>query len=264
MTSVARAAVTEVFGSVRDAHGRAASRAVRKGEGDFVTSVDLAAERRLRRELLRAFPDHGFVGEESAAVGVDRPFVWICDPIDGTSNYANGLPTYAVAAACLHRGRPIVAAMACAPEGEVFTAAHGLGAFCGRRRLRIPRLRVDDAAIVGLQWHRGPRDLAYLPDLLATGTRIRNLGCTVAQYCAVAAGRLTANVQEQGKVWDFVAAALVVLEAGGRVTDWQGRAIFPLRSIEAERHYPTLVAGPQPHRQLLPALREHALVVPSS
>jgi myo-inositol-1(or 4)-monophosphatase len=224
----------------------------RKGVGDFVTAVDLAAEKLLRRLLHDAWPAHGIVGEELPPHEPGADFVWILDPIDGTSNFGRGHSIYAVSVACLHAGRPVAAAVHCLPEDITYHAALGCGARRGRQALRLARRRrgLDDASILGVQWHRGPRSIEYLEQLVASGTRVRNFGCTVTQLCDVATGRLDGNVQEQGKIWDFAAAALLVTEAGGRFTSWGGEDIFPLSSIEADRHYPSVAAVPVVQRQL--------------
>lgn len=226
----------------------------RKGIGDFVTAVDLAAEAGLRRQLLSAHPDHGFLGEEGGSHDAGSDYVWVVDPVDGTSNMSRGLRPFAVSVACLYRRHPVAAAVYCLPEGKLYSAARGLGAYRGRRRIKRPRTRLDDGAILGVQWIRGERDLAFLPGLLATGARIRNLGCTVAQLCDVAMGRLDANVQEQGKIWDVAAAGLIVEEAGGRFTDWQGRAIFPFPDLDGSIDHPSVAAVGATHRRLIDIL----------
>jgi myo-inositol-1(or 4)-monophosphatase len=144
-----------------------------------------------------------------------------------------------------------------------YHAGLGRGAYRGRRRLRLAPRPLDDATILGVQWHRGARTLDYLDELVATGGRVRNLGCTVAQLCDVAAGRLDANVQEQGKLWDFAAAALVVTEAGGLFTDWHGAAIFPV-DPDPDVHQPSIAAHPTMHRRLCAMLSPHQarIVVP--
>ena len=161
----------------------------------------------------------------------------------------------AVSVACLHRLQPVAAAVYCFPEGALYSAAKGLGAFRGRQRLSPPKTHLDDSAILGVQWIRGVRRLAFLPRLLETGARIRNHGCTVAQLCDVAMGRLDANLQEQGKIWDVAAAGLIAEEAGARFTDWRGRPIFPFPSLQADLDHPSLAAMPGVHRRLVRLLK---------
>jgi len=250
------AAAVAMIGKARSRRGATTPR--RKGEGDFVTAIDLQCERLLRERLLRAVPAAGFVGEETAVVGVDRDAVWIVDPIDGTSNFANGLPHWAIAVALLWRGRPVVAATWCEPDGVLYSAVAGHGAFAGKRRLRVQRGRWDDGSIVGCQWFRGQQDLAFLLALQRDGARVRTLGSTVVQLIDVARGRLDANVQQQGRIWDFAAPALVLLEAGGSFTDWRGRPVFPLANLDTVGHVATIGAVPGVHARVLRRVRPFA------
>ena len=222
----------------------------RKGVGDFVTAADVRAERLLRRELLRLVPQAGFLGEESDPAGLDQEFLWVVDPIDGTSNFARGLPHFAVSVALLHRGQPVLAAIHCQPEDATYTALLGAGARRAGRRLRTPPGRLDDGAILGCQWFRGQQDLDFVRRLQGRGARIRTLGSTVTQLADVAAGRLDGNVQEQGRIWDVAAAGLLAVEAGCRFTDWAGRPVFPFADLTIG-HTATVCATPAVHRGLL-------------
>jgi myo-inositol-1(or 4)-monophosphatase len=233
----------------------------RKGVGDFVTAVDVRAERQLRPALAALLPEAGFLGEESDPSDLDRPWIWVVDPIDGTSNFARGLPHFAVSVALLFRGQPVLAVVHAAPERTLYVARHGAGARRDGRRLRAPAGRLDDGAMIGCQWFRGQQQLGFVARLQRRGGRIRTLGSTVTQLADVAAGRLDANVQEQGRVWDIAAAGLVAVEAGCRFTDWRGRAVFPFRSLAIE-HVATVAATPSVHRGVLRLLRGARAVVP--
>lgn len=222
----------------------------RKGVGDFVTAIDLRAERRLRPALAKLLPEAGFLGEESTPGDLERPWVWVVDPIDGTSNFANGLPHFAVSVALLHHGQPLLAIVHCAPENALYVARHGGGAWRDGRRLRTPPGVLDDGAMLGCQWFRGQQELGFLARLQSRGGRIRTFGSTVTQLADVASGRLDGNVQEQGRLWDIAAAGLVVLEAGGRFTDWGGKAVFPCRDLQVG-HTATVAAAANVHRPLL-------------
>lgn len=259
LRQTARTNALDVGAYVRRRASHFPSGAMRKHEGDFVTLVDYASERTLRKRLLEEWPTHGFLGEESSPTGLDAELVWVVDPIDGTSNFAQGLPTWAVSIGCLHHGWPVAAAVYCAVEDAVYSAAAGLGAFRNRRRLHTPKARLDDAAVVGTQWHRGDRaELAFVEACNRTGARVRVHGCTVQQLCDVAVGRLHANIQQQGRLWDFAAAGLIAVEAGATFTDWSGAPIFPVADPGADRHYPSITAAPGVLRQL-GAIRDLAL-----
>ncbi len=229
----------------------------RKGEGDFVTDVDVGTEAFLREALLDAHPDTGFLGEESGAVRADAEFVWVVDPIDGTSNFAQGLPQWGVSVACVWRGDPVLAAVYVSPEAQTYLAIRGRGAWRGGEPLRVPAIDLDDASVLGVQWFRGAWEPGLLEPLTTSGARVRVLGSTVVQLCDVAVGRLHANVQSQGRTWDVAAAGLVVEEAGARFTDWLGRDVFPFADLLAERHYPSL-AAPEPLHAALVARLAHA------
>ena len=253
---IERAAALAVRAAARTAAAaqRAGTATVRrKGVGDFVTAADVRCERLLARRLRQVLPDAGLLGEETRAHGLDRDFVWVVDPIDGTSNFANGLPHWAVAVALLWRRQPVVAAMWCEPEGALYSAATGQGARRNGRRLPVPRARWDDGAIAGAQWHRGQQDLGFVAALQRDGARVRTFGCTVVQLVDVACGRLDANVQQQGRVWDIAAPALLLLEAGCRFTDWRGEPVFPMADFDG--HTPSVGAAPSVHARIVRRLR---------
>ena len=226
----------------------------RKGVGDFVTSMDVRCEGLLRRGLLGLVPDVGFLGEESLPTDLEHDLVWVVDPIDGTSNFAHQLPHYAVSAALLWKRRPILGVVHCQPENALYTAIHRDGARRNGRRVLQPGARSDDEAIFGCQWFRGQASLDFLRALQQDGARIRTYGSTVVQLCDAATGRLDDNVQQQGRLWDFAAAGLVAEEAGLRFTDWEGRRVFPLPSLDIG-HTATIAARPARHRRLVAALK---------
>jgi myo-inositol-1(or 4)-monophosphatase len=226
-----------------------------KSPGDLVTDLDEELEARLRRELHRAWPAHGFVGEEGGSSGAGAELVWLVDPIDGTSNLAAGLPIFGISVCCLRRGVPLAGAIHCFPERATYFAGAGLGCYRGGRRIEIPRrAKLTARAIVGVQWKRGGRNLSFLAPVLRTGARVRILGSTVVQVCDVLTGRLDANLQEQGRPWDIAACGLLVAEAGGEFTRWDGSPIFPL-APSARGHSPSLAAGRSIHRHLRSLLR---------
>lgn len=191
-------------------------------------------------------PQAGFLGEETREFGLDREHVWVVDPIDGTSNFANGLPHWAVAVALLKDRRPVLAAIWSEPECALYTAVRTRGAHKNGRRLRSPRPRWDDGSIVGCQWDAAATGPSILRELQTRGARVRSYGSTVVQLLDVACGRLDANVQPRGRIWDLAAPALVLEEVGGRLTDWTGRPVFPA-AVLGPGHHPSLAALPVVH-----------------
>jgi len=222
----------------------------RKGVGDFVTTIDLRSERELRRALHGVLPEAGFLGEESTPADLGREWVWVVDPIDGTSNFARGLPHFAVSVALLQDGDPVLGVLHCAPENAFYVAVRGGGVRRNGRSVRMPRGRLDDGAMIGCQWLRGQQQMDFVARLQSGGGRIRTLGSSVTQLADVVMGRLDANVQEQGRIWDFAAAGLCVEEAGGRFTDWTGARVFPMRDLTIG-HTATIAASPFVHRRIV-------------
>ena len=261
---------------VQERRQRATLGARNKAVGDPVTDLDIAGEERLRAMILRTWPRHGFIGEETGASHAERSHVWIVDPIDGTANFALGLQPWGVSVACLRDGDPIAGAVYAHPEDVTVVAARGKGVSIGGQRIRLRPQKplgqkllgqkllgqelLGPDSVVAVQWLRGTRRISFVNKLLSTGTRIRVFGCTVVQLCDVARGRLHANVQQQGRVWDVAASGLIVREAGGCFMGWDGRAIFPCSEADLPRHHPSIAASPAVHRQILDLLgRPHSI-----
>ncbi len=221
-----------------------------KSAKDPVTEVDVAAERRIQEMLRRRFPRLGFLGEEGGArQGPDGR--WIVDPLDGTLAFVTGLPFYAVLIALEQRGA-LAASVAYFPGlGELFVAERGQGAWLNGRRIRVSGRRTLRECVIAL-WHDDTvwRDRALRERIAALALRVRNVRIFGAGYALayVAAGRLDAYWEQSAHPWDLAAGALLVAEAGGRVTTGAGRP-FDLDD-------PTILASNgHIHRRLAAALR---------
>jgi len=220
-----------------------------KSAKDPVTEVDVAAERCIRQMLGRQFPEIGFVGEEGSAIeGPDGR--WIVDPLDGTIAFVTDLPLYSVLIA-LEREGIIRASVLYVPRlQELFVAERGRGAWLNGRRVHVsPRRRLVECVIA--LWHDDSvwSNRSLRERIAALALRVRNVRIFGAGYALanVAAGRLDAYWEQSAKPWDVAAGALLVAEAGGRVTDGRGRP-FDLSQ-------PTILAtNGHIHRRLVAAL----------
>lgn len=203
----------------------------RKGPKDYVTEVDRAAEDAIIDILRTAYPDHSFLGEESGEhraeghAGKGAPeFQWVIDPLDGTSNFIHGFPNYAVSIALLQRGQATHAVVYDPSRNEMFTASRGSGAFLNDRRVRVSGcIRYHEALIAshvpqstGLPV--GSPFLGLLTECLAA----RRTGSTVLDLAYVACGRLDGFCGVRLKPWDVAAGSLLVVEAGGLLSDFDG------------------------------------------
>lgn len=200
-----------------------------KGQADFVTEVDRAAEQVIIDTLSQAYPDHGFLAEESGrhlSKG-SSDFTWIIDPLDGTTNFIHGFPQYSVSIAC-QEGDQIVHAVVYDPSrNDLFTATRGRGAFLNDRRIRVSkRTQLRDSLIgTGFPFKDLARLDAYLDifkRVTAATAGIRRPGSAALDLAYVASGRYDAFWEYGLSPWDMAAGMLLVTEAGGLITDDTG------------------------------------------
>ena len=201
-----------------------------KGRNDFVTDVDRASEQEIISHLRKAYPDHRILGEESGYVGnPDSDYLWIIDPLDGTTNFLRGIPHYAVSVGCLYKGRPEHAVVYDPVKQEEFTASRGRGAQLNGRRIRVTgRMSMNGALFAtGVPFslpssaHMEPY-LASFRVLAEQSSGIRRLGVASLDLAYLAAGRFDAFWEMHLKPWDIAAGVLLVTEAGGMISDFQG------------------------------------------
>lgn len=198
-----------------------------KDRNDFVTEIDHLAEQQLIAAIHKAYPDHGILAEESGRQGGDE-YLWIIDPLDGTTNFLHGFPQFAVSVACQHRGRLEAGVVFDPLRGELFTAARGAGAQLDGRRLRVSRQRSLDGALIGtgfpyranMQWLQSY--LAMLEPVMTRAAGVRRPGSAALDLCYVAAGRLDGFWELGLAAWDTAAGTLLITEAGGRVGTLSG------------------------------------------
>lgn len=191
-----------------------------KGHQDFVTEADRRVELAVRAKLATAFPDDGIVGEEGAPQAGTSGFTWVIDPIDGTTNFINGIPQWCVILACVHGGRTVVGVVHDPVHDEMHHALLGGGAYCGEQPIRCSAAeRLGDGTLgVGYSGRRGVGGITRLVALCCdSGTMFWRNGSGGLSLAYVATGRILGYVEEHMNAWDFLAGHLIVAEAGGRV-----------------------------------------------
>jgi histidinol-phosphatase len=202
-----------------------------------VTQADREAERAVKAILTRAFPDHGFLGEEFGAEG-SRDARWIIDPIDGTKNFVRGIPVWAVLIALEEAGEITTGVVFNPVTDELFTARRGQGAFLNSKRIAVsPCRRMSDATLLhaGLGLLRAGAVWDGFVRLVDATGRQRGFGDYYG-YGLVAAGNAELYVEVDLKPWDIAAVKIVVEEAGGRLTDFAGRSdIYDGRVLASNR-----------------------------
>jgi len=192
-----------------------------KGRHDVLTEMDREVERFIRATIAQRFPGDAIIGEEDGGAAGER--LWLIDPIDGTANYARGLPRYCVSIGYVERGVPTLGAIYDPSHDWLYSAAKGEGAWLDGRRLAVSPVADIGAATVECGWSTRRSTQAYV-DLLArcmnAGTAIRRSGSGALGLADVAAGRAEAYAELHINAWDCAAGLVLVTEAGGFVNDF--------------------------------------------
>ena len=201
----------------------------KKGPIDLVTDVDVSIEAAFRALIAERFPDHAVLGEEMGAAARDTGarYRWLFDPIDGTTNYAHGLPMFCASVALEIDGRSEVAAVYDPSRRDLFTAERGAGAFLNGRPLRASSTQtlIDAMLVTGFPYDvhtRIDEIVSLFGRFVARSRAVRRLGSAAIDLCYVAAGRMDGFWESSLKPWDVAAGLLLVEEAGGRVTTYDG------------------------------------------
>jgi myo-inositol-1(or 4)-monophosphatase len=223
-----------------------------KGQNDFVTEIDMQAEREIIDIVRKSYPDHAFLAEESGQSG-DAEFVWIIDPLDGTTNFMHGFPQFAVSIGVQRRGRMEHGVVYDPLRQELFTTSRGEGAQVDGKRIRVSGHTGLERALIGtgfpyranLHWLDNYMGMFKAVTMQTAG--IRRPGAAALDLAYVAAGRLDAFWELGLSPWDTAAGMLLITEAGGMVGTLTGGDY---------QHQGNIVAGtPKVYAALLETLR---------
>ncbi|MFL6673000.1 MAG: inositol monophosphatase family protein [Massilia sp.] len=229
-----------------------------KQHNDFVTDVDQAAEQAIIETLLKAYPDHAILGEESGAsrnLNDESEFAWIIDPIDGTTNFMHGYPNYCISIALQQRGVITQGVVYDPVRNDLFTATKGAGAYLNDKRIRVRNPDRINKALLASGHGVDPRALVeYLKlyELVAPRCQaIRSAGSAALELANVAAGRSDGYFEKGLKAWDIAAGSLLVTEAGGIVGELNGESEYLHKGD-------IIAAGPKVFGQLVTLLAPFA------
>jgi len=211
-----------------------------KERNDFVTSVDKVSEKTIIASLRKAYPNHGFYGEESGhhpgknqGKEQGKDYLWIIDPLDGTTNFIRGIPQFAISIACQYRGRLEHAVIVDPIKNEDYCASRGQGATLNSKRIRVSNRKSLEGALIGTgipfmhpSINHLDKYLSMMSALLGDTAGIRRAGSAALDLAYVAAGRLDAFWEIGLKSYDMAAGALLIQEAGGLISDFNGGSDF--------------------------------------
>ena len=208
-----------------------------KGVNNFVTEVDINAEREIIYHLQKAFPDHAILGEESATdTDPNSPTLWVIDPLDGTTNFLHDVPHFAVSIGYFESGQPVCGVVWNPARGDLYTAFQGRGATHNGRPIHVSATDRLDQSLIGTGFHvirdgKMGATLGAIEELFGLNIHcIRRFGSAALDLCHVASGLYGAYFEYQLSAWDFAAGMLIVQEAGGQVTNGRGTPLLLQRS----------------------------------
>jgi myo-inositol-1(or 4)-monophosphatase len=233
-------------------------RIAQKQINDFVTEVDQKSEAAIIETLLTAYPGHGIWAEESGREhgAQDSEFVWIIDPLDGTTNFIHGFPIYCVSIALAFKGKVEQAVVYDPTRNDMFTATKGRGAYMNERRIRVSkRTQLQDCLVsTGFPYRPGdnlPQYMSMFSDVVQRVAAVRRPGAAALDLAYVAAGFSDAFFESGLQPWDVAAGSLLIQEAGGLVGNFSGEADF-LEQSEC------MAGNPKIYGQMVPLLSKYS------
>ena len=202
-----------------------------KAVSDLVTDADLESEQTIAHVIRQTFPNHAILGEETLKDDVSAEHLWIVDPLDGTTNFAHGIPHFAVSIAYFHNGQPMCGVILNPITQDCYTAVRGEGAFANEQPVHVTTAAALNEVLIGVGFYydRGAMmeaTLAAIRDLFRKQIHgIRRFGTASLDLAQVGMGRYAAFFEYELSPWDFAAGRLFVEEAGGRVTTCKGEEL---------------------------------------
>lgn len=198
-----------------------------KGRANVVTEVDRTSERIIIEAIQETFPDHEILAEESPHQKTRSPYRWIIDPLDGTTNYIHGFPCFSVSIALEYQDEIIVGVVFDPVRRELFSAIKGQGAYLNRTRISVSKTEQLSEALLATGFpyrldSHFERNMQIFKEMYASSQGVRRAGSAAIDLCYTACGRYDGFWEYDLNPWDVAAGYLIVMEAGGKVTDFAG------------------------------------------
>ncbi len=218
-----------------------------KADKSIVTEADTMVEELIKSRIMDAYPDHDVIGEETGRLGIESPYVWVIDPLDGTTNFSIRNPFFDVSIALTYEAEPIVGVVYYPFAGELFHAVKGKGAYLNDDPISVSENEFETAIITFCN-NRDAESVERIVDIFGKlkplNNKFRQFGAGALELSFVACGRADSFLMVGANPWDVAAGVLLVREAGGVATDFQGKA-YDINSIDL------LAANPKVHGKLL-------------
>ena len=224
-----------------------------KGEINMVTEMDRLSEKTIVETILKTFPGHGILAEEGSSVESNSGFLWVIDPLDGTTNYAHGYPSFAVSIGLERHGEIVLGIVYDPLRDELFTAVKNAGSSLNGRQISVSRndILIRSLLATGFPYDRvvsRENNLNYFNALIMESQEVRRSGAASLDLCNLAVGRLDGYWELKLHPWDVAAGSLIVQEAGGKVSDFSGSR-FSIHDKEI------IASNGKIHEQMLDVIR---------
>jgi len=238
-----------------------------KSTNEMVTAADRHCQNMIISDISRNWPGHGFIGEEGPEGKLlkqppsgSEDIWWIIDPIDGTRNYAHGLPHFVISIAAMKDNVPVIGIIYDPNTDLMFTAQQGQPARCNDDIICCRNETLDTNSQIAVCGLSTPPTPAFLPHIIENYIYI-NIGTAALHWAYVAQGGVSGAIAQRVKLWDIAAGAVIAQCAGAQVTDWQGNSRFPINCHSYQgQPIPILIAGKKPHEQLVNILNSPAVL----
>lgn len=236
---------------------------LKENQSSIVTEMDVAAERKIAHMISQKYPGHSIIGEEKGAILTGSEYTWIIDPIDGTSNYASGIPWFGILLAVFQHDQPLAAAGYLPFYDVMYYAEKGKGAFRNNERIHVTdeqnlkNVLIAYATDYSVDDQKTRMETDVLFELIKNVRNMRATNCLI-DFCYVADGKLGGAINYNCKIWDIAALYLIIQEAGGKMTDLEGEDIkFEMTPENYLKNYQVVAAGDPLHGRLIQILEQY-------
>lgn len=260
MKELLKIALHEAGKILLDNFGKISEYSIKENQSSIVTKADIESEKKIIEIILEKFPDHNTLGEETGFQNRNSEFTWVVDPLDGTSNFAAGIPWFGVIICVLKNSVPFMAGCFLPVQNEIYFAEKGKGATRNNEKIKVSgetELK-NILAAYSLDYSDEPgkteREAKLIQQVVSKIRNLRSTNCLI-DFCYAADGKLGACMNQTTKIWDIAAPGLIIEEAGGIVTDMQGNQFdFGLNADNYDRNFTIVGSNKILHSELIKIL----------
>jgi myo-inositol-1(or 4)-monophosphatase len=260
MENTIRKALLEAGKILLENLGKLTEYTVKESQSSIVTKADIESEKKIIEIILEKFPDHNTLGEETGFQNRNSEFTWVIDPLDGTSNFAAGIPWFGVIICVLKNSVPVMAGCILPVQNELYFAEKGKGAFRNGEKIKVSGETdlKNILAAYSLDYSDEPgkteREARMISQLVKNVRNLRSTNCII-DFCYTADGKLGACMNQTTKIWDIAGPGLIIEEAGGKVTDTKGNQFdFSLNADNYDRNFTIVASNKVLHSELIKIL----------